>query len=260
MKKIIIISIWVLLIAGTGVLLGFVSIEKQKGVCQGVIVTIHRSSGDVLITQNELLDLVQTKAKPLRGQKIDMINPREIESAIRKCPYIIDAEVYVIMNGMVMITATQREPILRVFNTHNERFYIDKNGALFQSNPLHPTRVLVASGSINARFKQGQNLNLLPDSLKTKSVLYGLYQLSSTINQLNYIKPLAGQLFVTEKFNYELFTNTGQHTIILGDAHDLENKFNRLYWFYKKAISQVGWERYSTINLSYNNQVVCTKK
>jgi cell division protein FtsQ len=259
MKKIIIIIAWVILIAGTGVLLGFVTVEKQKGICQGTIVSIQRSSDDVLITQAELLTLAQPKT-PLRGQKIDLINPREIEKKILQCPYIHEAEVYKIINGMLMITAKQREPILKVFNAHNEQFYIDKNGILFQTNPLHPTRVLLASGSINARFKPGMNLSLLPDSLKRQSVLYNLYHLATTINKLNYIKPLAGQVFVTEKFNFELFTNTGAHTIILGDAQDLENKFNRLYWFYKKAIAQVGWERYSTINLSFNNQVVCTKK
>ena len=52
----------------------------------------------------------------------------------------------------------------------------------------------------------------------------------------------------------------GSHKIILGSAHDLEKKFEKLKVFYRKGLEKVGWDRYQTINLKFENQVVCTKR
>jgi cell division protein FtsQ len=260
MKKILTISIWTILLAGTAVLLGFVNIEEQKTVCSNIIATITRQGEATLITREELIMLIQQNNKPLKGRLIETINPRSLESTLKRNPFIQNADVYTMLNGTIVINAIQKDPVLRIFNSHDEQFYIDRNGIIFQTSKDHPARILVATGNINAKFKPEFNVNSIADSLKPKSVLYGLYRLALTARKLEYIQLLAGQINVNQNFEFELFTNTGNHTIIVGDAVNLEQKFNRLYWFYKKAISQVGWERYSTINLKYDNQVVCTLK
>jgi cell division protein FtsQ len=40
----------------------------------------------------------------------------------------------------------------------------------------------------------------------------------------------------------------------------LDVKLENLKLFYQKALPKVGWERYSSINLKYKNQIVCTIK
>jgi cell division protein FtsQ len=51
----------------------------------------------------------------------------------------------------------------------------------------------------------------------------------------------------------------GDQKIILGNARRLENKFDRLKTFYKKAMPYVGWQQYRSINLKFNGQVVCKR-
>jgi cell division protein FtsQ len=51
----------------------------------------------------------------------------------------------------------------------------------------------------------------------------------------------------------------GNHKIILGDCSDLEQKFKKLFAFYKDGLNKIGWNTYKTINLKYKNQVVCTR-
>jgi cell division protein FtsQ len=47
---------------------------------------------------------------------------------------------------------------------------------------------------------------------------------------------------------------------VFGTGDDIEIKFEKLMLFYKEGLSRVGWDKYSTINLKYKNQIVCTKK
>ncbi len=48
----------------------------------------------------------------------------------------------------------------------------------------------------------------------------------------------------------------GNQMIYFGDGSDYENKFHRLFVFYKQVISQTGFEKYTGINLAYANQVI----
>ena len=52
----------------------------------------------------------------------------------------------------------------------------------------------------------------------------------------------------------------GNQEIVFGDGSDYENKFHRLFIFYKQIISQTGFEKYTGINLAYTNQVIAIRK
>ncbi|MEP7169164.1 MAG: cell division protein FtsQ, partial [Bacteroidota bacterium] len=67
------------------------------------------------------------------------------------------------------------------------------------------------------------------------------------------------QIYVTEQSEIELIPRVGNHRIILGDASQLDEKFNKLMIFYKQGLNNTGWNNYNTINLKFTNQVVCTK-
>ena len=62
------------------------------------------------------------------------------------------------------------------------------------------------------------------------------------------------------KDDIELIPRVGNQRIILGDADSLEKKMTNLLLFYKKAMPQVGWDTYRTINIKYTNQIVCEKR
>jgi cell division protein FtsQ len=54
--------------------------------------------------------------------------------------------------------------------------------------------------------------------------------------------------------------NIGPSSILLGSVDALESKFKRLQLFYTKALPLAGWDTYSSLNLKYTNQIICTKK
>ena len=52
----------------------------------------------------------------------------------------------------------------------------------------------------------------------------------------------------------------GSQQIEFGDGTDFENKFHRLFIFYKEVITRTGFEKYVSINLAFANQVIATCK
>jgi len=68
------------------------------------------------------------------------------------------------------------------------------------------------------------------------------------------------QIHVTSNREIELYPRVGEHIIVLGTAENFRKKLDNLMVFYKNGLSKTGWNKYSIINLSYNGQIVCTKK
>ena len=72
---------------------------------------------------------------------------------------------------------------------------------------------------------------------------------------------LIHQLSVNEEKEFEMYPSIGNHKIIFGNATDIAEKFEKLKIFYKEGLNKTdNWNKYSTVNLKYKNQVVCTKK
>ena len=69
-----------------------------------------------------------------------------------------------------------------------------------------------------------------------------------------------GQIDITPDRTFEMIPVVGKHVIVFGDGRDYEQKFHRLFLFYQQVGAQVGLDKYSIINVAFNNQVVATKK
>lgn len=57
----------------------------------------------------------------------------------------------------------------------------------------------------------------------------------------------------------ELVPRSGRFTILFGRIESVEEKFDKLMHFYKDGLNNMGWDSYSTINVKYDGQVVCSK-
>ncbi|RLD54531.1 MAG: cell division protein FtsQ, partial [Bacteroidetes bacterium] len=80
------------------------------------------------------------------------------------------------------------------------------------------------------------------------------------INDDEFLKAQIEQIYVTESKEFELIPKVGRQLILFGGIENMEKKFNNLIAFYKKGMKNNGWTKYKTINLKFENQVVCAKK
>ena len=57
----------------------------------------------------------------------------------------------------------------------------------------------------------------------------------------------------------ELTPRSGRFAVLFGRLEDVERKFDKLLRFYRSGLPSIGWNEYRTIDIRYNDQVVCKK-
>ena len=87
-----------------------------------------------------------------------------------------------------------------------------------------------------------------------------LLEVVRVIDRSEFWKAQVEQINVTKDGQIELVPRVGDHLLILGTAQDVENKLQRLMNFYEKGLDNVGWNKYRSISVAYENQVVCKKR
>jgi cell division protein FtsQ len=266
LKRALIIGSWVLSIAGMIVLLGFANYKQVNAVCKNVFVTVNEGEGHDFVDGNDILQLVNSKGK-LIGKSFANINKTLLEKIVMSNPFVERVEVYSTLDGNLHIDAWQRDPIVRVYNMQNEQFFIDKNGAFMPVSEKYTPSVIVANGFI---FNTYSEMKIAPppilknsnniDSLTIPRMINQVYKVASFVANDTFWSANTQQIFVNELQEIELVPRVGDHRILIGDTTDLKSKFDRLFLFYQKGLSNTGWNKYSLINLKFKDQVVCTKK
>jgi cell division protein FtsQ len=149
-----------------------------------------------------------------------------------------------------------------VFNSDGESYYLDKEGSVMPTSDNYTARVPVASGFIMEKQydMQQHNVVAMSDSLKKLSCLDDLFELAIFIRNDEFWKAQIQQIRVESNGELTLIPTVGDHHILLGRTDKMEQKFKKLLLFYKKGLNTTGWDQYSSINLKYKDQVICTKK
>ncbi|RBQ10037.1 cell division protein FtsQ [Pedobacter miscanthi] len=242
---------WLISLAGVIVLLSFINVKKQTVKCTDVKILIP--GADNFIEREEIDAILKEDQGVLLGRNLENINIHKIEQKLQSNPYIGFAKVYVDMDGVLHIEVKQRQPILRILNENGQDFYIDNDGLKMPISSNFTANVLVATGHISEVF--GSRIDTLHTQLARD-----LYKTAQFIKKDTLWDAQIEQIVVDQKNDIELVPRVGNQRIILGDADSLEKKMKNLLLFYKKAMPQVGWDTYKTINIKYTNQIVCEKR
>jgi len=242
---------WLISLAGVVVLLSFINVKKQTVKCKDVKILIP--GADNFIEREEIDAILKEDQGVLLGRNLENINIHNIEKKLQSNPYIGFAKVYVDMDGVLHIEVKQRQPILRILNENGQDFYIDNDGLKMPISSNFTANVLVATGHITEIF--GSRV----DTLRTQ-LARDLYKTAQFIKKDTLWDSQIEQIVVDQKNDIELIPRVGNQRIILGNADSLEKKMTNLLLFYKKAMPQVGWDTYRTINIKYTNQIVCERR
>lgn len=241
---------WVVCLAGTIVLMSFISVKKHAVKCSNIKILIP--GADNFIEREEIDAILWQNEGTLIGRKLEKINLNQIEEKIKANPYIAKAKIYADMDGVIYIEIKQRQPILRIINAGNQDFYVDRNGLKMPISSNFTANVLVANGNIKEHYSGKL------DTLNTKLGM-DLYKTALFIKTDTLWDAQIEQVYVDDKQDIQLVPRVGNQRIILGNADSLEIKMKNLLAFYKKAMPKVGWDTYKTINIKYTNQIVCER-
>ena len=127
----------------------------------------------------------------------------------------------------------------------------------------YTARVLVANGDINEPYQLNYSTDIISsskkDELNRHCVLCDIYNIAKFIYNDEFWRSQIEQIYVRNG-EYKLIPRVGSQVVLFGGINNLEEKFIKLEALYKQGFSQVGWNKYKTINLKYTNQIICTKK
>lgn len=249
-RHILIGSAWVITLGGLVVLMSFIEFKKAGVVCKDVKVYIP--GNQYFIDREEVDNILKIHRHKLVGRKMDEIDIHNLEEKLKANPFIESAMVYADMDGVIRVKISQRQPVVRVMNQFDQNFYIDQNGLKIPLSDNFTARVIAANGYIDEIF--GKKVDTLHTDIARQ-----ILKAANFISRDSLWSAQVAQIYVNQNHEIELIPRVGTNRIMLGNADSLESKFANLYTFYKKAIPQVGWDRYKTINIKYANQVVGVK-
>ena len=249
LKKILVITVWV--VAGAGVmaiLIAAIRIKREK-VCNGYEIEIKGASeGQWFLSKKDVVQLLTKNGK----EKIKGISTREfelqkMEARLERHQWIRDAELFFNNSQVLQVKIKERQPIARVITLGGNSFYIDSSCQRLPLSDKLSARVPVFTGFPSDKQSLKANDRLLIRQIK---------KLSSSILNDPFWMAQVSQVDITPKRTFELLPTIGNHVIDFGDASDCDQKFQRLFVFYKQVLSKTGMEKYSRINVQYDRQVI----
>lgn len=240
--------------------LSFANKNQQKLKISTPIINIDYVSEHRFIDENDVLKEVLYSLKDT-SKLLMQLNVTQIEERLKNHFAIKEVQVYKTIDGKLVAKVKQNRPIVRIINQKNEGFYIDEDGFLMPLSQKYTARLLVVNGRIKENYNQfyQQNLANLNDSLKSTTLLDEIYQLATFIDNSTFWKAQIEQIYVNKELEIELIPKVGNHIIVFGKPNNIAAKFKKLYVFYEKGLSKTGWNEYSKVDLSFKNQIVCTK-
>ncbi len=247
-KKVLLGTLWTLLGAGSIVLLVAAMQKKNAATCSGVEVNISGVSNNFFIDKADVLRLIQQHSGGTAdGKEINRFNLRNIETELEREVWIREAELFFDNNNWLQASIEEREPVARIFSIGGNSFYIDSTDMMLPLSEKFSARLPVFTG-----FPSETKVLAKADSILLKDIK----KLSLLIGNDAFLMGMIEQVDITQQRYFEMIPKIGKQLIIFGNAGDAEAKFNKLKLFYRNIMLKSGWERYSTINLQFKNQVV----
>ena len=168
--------------------------------------------------------------------RLDSISLYYIESSLLSHPLVKEANVFSDINGLIDIDLTARNPIARIRS--DQEYYIDDEGKEMPLSSEYTSRVLVVIGDLTY--------------IDTSFLL-------ETLQLIYFDEFLRDQIVQMEIKHKEILMLTKSGVILdIGTLDNFSDKCYNFKLYYNKGYVNI--EEYRSINLKYNQQIICSKK
>jgi len=248
-RRIIYSVLWIIGITVIVISLGFSSGERHSLVCRGIEIDICDSSVSRFINSDDVENWMKKHHPEIQGKLIDSINIRVIEEELSRIEAIENVDVFPALNsndtvggGTIVIKITQRQPVFRVYSRKLD-YYVDKDGEIINWTPRYTPRAILVIGDFTRDFARESVLPLVKYIVNDQ-----------------FWKAQIDNIFITSNGEIKLIPRVGEHEIIFGTPDNYRTKLRNLKKLYTDGFRDGGWTKYKSINVKFENQIVCTKK
>jgi len=225
----------------------------------GIDVIISDSSDYRFVTGSHILNLVSNGSGRIIGKPANEISVKDIENSVNVLRELRVAEVYLTIDRTIKIYVDQRDPVMRVMPEAGGDFFVDKDGVVVRKRNLYNPRLHIVGGNVNITSRMLEGVSVLDTSIKN-TILRDIYFIVEYISDDDFWSAQIDQIFVDRDDEIDLIPRVGNHVIHLGTVENFEGKLRNLEAFYEEVLPEVGWNKYSIINLEFKDQIVCKKR
>lgn len=237
----------------------FLAMSTGSRRCTGISIDIKDSADYHFVTKRQLLNLVYGSKGKILGQQFKDLPIGDIENKLGDLRELKSAEVYMDIGGTLHVCVDQRNPVMRVMPESGGDYFVDEDGILVRKRNLYNPRLHIVEGNVNISSAMLNGVSVLDTSIKS-TILRDIYYLVDYINGDRFWSAQIDQIYVDDSNEIDLIPRVGNQFIHLGTAEDFKGKLRNLEAFYDKVLPEVGWNKYSMINLEFKDQIVCKKR
>ena len=230
------IKLFFLLVLISGLFYSTISINNLRDISKTDIY-IHDSS-NLFITKDSIksavIEIITTK-----NIHKSSVHLKALEFELNKIELVKKSDVFIDVNGTMVIDIEQRKPIARFIDN---KFYLDEDGFVMPKSKYYSARVPVIKGYAN-----------------TQDQLDLIYKLSNYIRDDKFLSQSATEILIDSNSNFSIKLRDYRFKILIGQLNNLDLKIKNFKAFYINASANQILNKYSVINLQFDNQVVCVK-
>lgn len=221
---------------------------QRQALCRQVEVILVDSLESGIVDKQEVKDYLTRLSVGRQTLSIDLDS---IEKALNSRGEIMSAQVYTADAQTVTARLTQRKPVIRL-ERGEERWYADPEGYLF---PVTNTvDVPVVTGrlplAVDASWRG-------PVPAENREWMEGMVALARYIDGREFLRREIAQIDIDASGDIVLYARSGGPAIIFGDSSDCAGKFRKLEAWWRNILPSLEGQPYKSINLKYNNQIIC---
>ena len=242
LKKFFMVVLWCLL-GGSGLALLIAAINaKNSSLCNGMEVEINGGTKAFFLTKKDVVTMLESEGiRDLHNKKVASFDLLKMEGILRRNSWIKDAQLYFDNNQTLKLRIQERQPIARLFTTNGSSYMIDSAGIQMSLGERNAFRLPVFTGYPSEKFGSRH------DSALNRQIR----DLAVFLNNNSFWSNQVQEINISPSKTFRLIPLVGNQLIELGDGSDIENKFHKLFTFYKEVIAHAGFEYYTNINIAY---------
>ena len=230
--------------------IAFVERKYDEKTCQEIEIYIRNQGNDFFLDKEDVYKLIiENEESFVIGNSYEKINLRTIENRINQNPYVDNAQAYIDLNGIMTVEVFMNKPVARLLLQSGNDYYLCDNNDLIPTANTYTSRVLLVSGNY---FK-----NIKTSELKDDTTFLQIKDIIHFINQDEFWRAQIAQVIVDKNGDVRLLPQVTKQEIEFGKAENIEKKFHKLRYFYKRILPEKGWNTYARVNVEYEDQIIC---
>jgi cell division protein FtsQ len=243
---------WIALSVGVLTLLVAAIETRNAKPCSDLKIVITGPKDALFVDQKDVKKMLMAiNGDHIIGRPLKDFDLRRMEDSLESDPWISNAELFFDNNRVLQVKVKEKEPVARVFTVTGNSFYIDTSLFRLPLNNKFTPRLPVFTGFPSDRKKWKGKDSLLISQVRDISLF---------LKDDPFWMAQIDQVDIDAERNFQMVPKVGKHMVQFGDGKEVEQKFRKLFIFYRDVISKTGWSRYAAVNVGYKGQVVATRK